>query len=46
MGTEWGGNGTARQKDVCRATCPTCLRRCAKNAKHLFKHRCLRHGSF
>lgn len=45
MGTEWGGNGTAKQRDVCRATCH-CGRRCAKNAKHLLKHRCLRHGSF
>lgn len=48
MGTEWGGSGTARQKDVCTATCPKggCGRRCAKNKNHLLKHRCLKHGSF
>jgi hypothetical protein len=46
MNTEWGGTGTAGQKDVCKAVCPKCTRRCAKNKGHLLKHRCLRHGKF
>lgn len=43
--SEWGGKGTAGQKDVCKVV-HGCGRRCAKNKGHLLKHKCLRHGSF